>query len=137
VDVSSKSRNNEGPRGIATRKLLLGVLALLLSLLLAATADAYVALPSGVTPVVTPPAGGGMVELSNGEYGLYGPGGEDAQVLRLYSSSDEAAIMRRATGLEIDSGVTGQDASTVAGSYVGRRRSRRRHALRTRGRRLR
>lgn len=82
-------------------------------------ASAYVALPGGVTPVVTPPVNGGLVKLSNGEYALYGPGGEEAQAMKLYSAEDEQALARRATGLDVDSGVTGQDASAVEGATAG------------------
>lgn len=99
----------------------LGVLALAILILAgyAPSADAYVALPSGVTPSETPPIDGGMVKLSNGEYGLFGPGGEQTQALELYSAADEAAIVRRGTALEIKSGATGQGASAVSGATEG------------------
>jgi hypothetical protein len=101
------------------RGVLLCAFVLVLTALCAPSADANVGLPPGVTPDVTPPAGGGLVELSNGEYALYGPGGEEAQAMKLYSSSDEATLVRRSTALQVDSGVTGQDASSVEGSTSG------------------
>lgn len=97
--------------------MLLGlVLALFVFALGTPRASAYVALPPGVTPVSAPPAGGALVKLSNGEYALYGPGGEEAQVMKLYSAEAEETLVRRGTGLDLDSGVTGQDASAVEGS---------------------
>jgi hypothetical protein len=83
-----------------TRSVLIGILALAAIGLGAPSAGAYVTLPGGVTPSETPPSSGGLVKLSNGEYGLYGTGAGAGAVLKVYDETDEKALLKRGTGLD-------------------------------------
>jgi hypothetical protein len=78
------------------------------------SAFALFPLPPGVTVVGSIPEGGGLAQLSNGEYGLF-PESTSTDVYQIYVKSDYEALLRRATALELESGATGQGAAEVSG----------------------
>src|SRR5271169_5052232 len=60
-----------------------------------------------------PPASGGLVEHPDGTWSFYEEGGSSP--LRTYTSAEHEAIGRLASGLELDTGTTGQTAAVVRG----------------------
>jgi len=62
--------------------------------------------------VGSPPEGGGMVELTSGKWALADSAGEP---IAEFTAAEHAAIMRRAYGVSVESGATGQGAASVSG----------------------
>jgi hypothetical protein len=76
------------------------------------------------TPVSTPPEGGGIVENTDGTFSLWGreevnPGQLTLEDLRTYRASEVDKLEKMFAGLEVDSGNTGQTASSVSGITEG------------------
>jgi RHS repeat-associated protein len=64
-----------------------------------------------------PPEGGGLVENPDGTWSFYGVG--QSSPYRVYTSTEHESMERLGSGLELETGATGQQASEVAGITSG------------------
>jgi hypothetical protein len=102
--VTRVSAPRSGARGLCS----LGVVVLLMLLVpVSAVAREY----------APPPEGGGLVENPDGTWSFYGAG--QSSPYRVYTSTEHESMERLGSGLELETGATGQSAGEVAGITSG------------------